>query len=54
LTPLARAVTTGFGIAGLKAAMDLSGMSGGDPRAPLASLTGEAVERIRTLLNATN
>jgi 4-hydroxy-2-oxoglutarate aldolase len=54
LTPLARAVTTGFGIAGLKAAMDLSGMSGGDPRAPLASLTGEAVERIRTLLDATH
>ena len=54
LTPLARAVTTGFGIAGLKAAMDLSGMSGGDPRPPLGSLSGEAVERIRTLLDATH
>lgn len=54
LTPLARAVTTGFGIAGLKAAMDLSGMSGGEPRAPLAPLRGEALERIRTLLDATH
>ncbi|HEX9369276.1 MAG TPA: dihydrodipicolinate synthase family protein, partial [Vicinamibacterales bacterium] len=53
LTPLARAVTTGFGIAGLKAAMDLSGLEGGDPRPPLGPLSSDAVERIRTLLNDT-
>jgi 4-hydroxy-2-oxoglutarate aldolase len=52
LTPLARAVTSGFGIAGLKAAMDLSGYTGGDPRAPLAPLPAEAVEKIRSLLHA--
>jgi 4-hydroxy-2-oxoglutarate aldolase len=52
LTPLARAVTSGFGIAGLKAAMDLSGYKGGAPRAPLAPLLADAVERIRSLLNA--
>jgi 4-hydroxy-2-oxoglutarate aldolase len=52
ITPLARAVTTGFGIAGLKAAMDLSGYRGGDPRAPLGPLPADAVERIRSLLNA--
>jgi len=52
LTPLARAVTTGFGIAGLKIALDLAGMDGGLPRPPLSPLTGDAVERIRTLLNA--
>ena len=53
LNPLARAVTTGFGIAGLKAAMDLSGLTGGAPRPPLAPLTPDAIERIRTLLNET-
>ena len=37
LTPLARAVTTGFGIAGLKAAMDLCDLEGGDPRPPLGT-----------------
>ena len=52
LTPIARAVTSGFGIAGLKAAMDLSGYKGGAPRAPLAPLPGDAVEKIRSLLNA--
>ena len=52
LTPLARAVTTGFGIAGLKGAMDLAGYSGGDPRPPLGPLAPEAREKIRTLLHA--
>jgi 4-hydroxy-2-oxoglutarate aldolase len=52
LTPLARAVTTGFGIAGLKIALDLAGMDGGVPRPPIGPLTGDAVEKIRTLLNA--
>lgn len=53
LTPLARAVTTGFGIAGLKAAMDLSGLEGGLPRPPLGPLPGDAIEKIRVLLNDT-
>lgn len=49
---LARAVTTGFGIAGLKAALDLAGYKGGAPRAPLAPLSRDAVEQIRVLLDA--
>lgn len=53
LTPLARAVTTGFGIAGLKAAMDLSGLTGGLPRPPLGPLPPDAIERIRVLLHDT-
>ena len=53
LTPLARAVTTGFGIAGLKAAMDLAGMDGGDPRPPLGPLAADGVEKIRVLLHGT-
>jgi 4-hydroxy-2-oxoglutarate aldolase len=35
LTPLAAAVTTRFGIGGLKAALDLAGYHGGAVRAPL-------------------
>ena len=53
LTPLARAVTTGFGIAGLKAAMDLCGMIGGAPRPPLTPAPEGAIATIRTLLQGT-
>ncbi len=35
MMPVARAVTTAYGIAGLKAALDLLGYRGGDPRPPL-------------------
>jgi 4-hydroxy-2-oxoglutarate aldolase len=52
LTPIARAVTTGFGVAGLKAAMALAGYTGGDPRPPLSPLTPDALEKIRMLLHA--
>ncbi len=52
LTPVARAVTTGFGVAGLKAAMGLVGYIGGDPRPPLTPLAPDGVEQIRTLLHA--
>jgi 4-hydroxy-2-oxoglutarate aldolase len=52
ITPLARAVTTGFGIPGLKAALEMAGFSCGDPRPPLMPLADEARERIRTLLHA--
>jgi 4-hydroxy-2-oxoglutarate aldolase len=52
LTPIARAVTTGFGIAGLKGAMDLAGYTGGDPRPPLTPLAPDALENIRSLLIA--
>ena len=39
LNPLAQAVTTRFGIPGLKAAMKLQGFDAGYPRAPLLELT---------------
>lgn len=52
LMALARAVTTGFGIAGLKAALDLAGYKGGAPRPPLAPLSRDAIEQIRVLLDA--
>jgi dihydrodipicolinate synthase/N-acetylneuraminate lyase len=50
LTPLARAVTTGHGVAGLKAAMDLVGMRGGTVRAPLLPVAPAVLDEIRPLL----
>jgi 4-hydroxy-2-oxoglutarate aldolase len=50
LTPIARLVTTAHGVPGLKAAMDLAGYIGGDPRSPLGSAPAAAVEEIRSEL----
>jgi 4-hydroxy-2-oxoglutarate aldolase len=47
LTPLAQLVTTAYGVPGLKAAMDLAGYVGGEPRPPLHPASAEAVEQIR-------
>ena len=49
LTPLAAAVTTRFGIGGLKAAMRLAGYQGGDVRAPLEMPNDEQGEEIGRL-----
>ncbi len=46
LTPLATAVTTVWGVAGLKAAMDLAGLRGGAVRAPLLPLPDSARREI--------
>lgn len=52
LTPLAAAVTTRFGIGGLKAALEMTGFVGGALRAPLRAADDAAREEIRTLLAA--
>ena len=49
LIPLAAAVTTRFGIGGLKAAMLLAGYQGGDVRAPLQMPNDEQREEIERL-----
>lgn len=51
LTPLAQAVTTRFGIGGLKAAMDMIGLAGGRVRAPLQSPAESARDEIAQLLS---
>ena len=51
LTPLAAAVTTRFGIGGLKAALDLAGYRGGAVRAPLQAPSESARAEIADLLN---
>lgn len=52
LTPLAAAVTTRYGIGGLKAALDLAGYRGGAVRAPLLSPDESARAEIATLLDS--
>lgn len=54
LTPLARAVTRTYGVAGLKAAMEMAGYAGGGVRAPLRAVSEEVRAEIEQLLrNAT-
>lgn len=52
LTPLATAVTTKFGIAGLKAALGLAGYQGATVRAPLPGHDHNAHQEIAALLEA--
>lgn len=52
LMPLARLVGTTYGVAGLKAALDLVGFAGGHPRLPLLPVGPEARGRIREQMAA--
>ena len=51
MAPLAAAVTTGYGVPGLKAAMALAGYQPGQPRKPLAPLEGDGLRTIRGLFD---
>lgn len=51
LTPLAVAVTATWGVAGLKAAMDLVGLRGGAVRSPLLPVGDAVREQLRPLLD---
>jgi len=50
LMEVARAVTSGYGVPGLKAAMDLLGYYGGPPRPPLLAVTDEVRAVLERLL----
>ena len=52
VTPIARSIGGGFGITGLKAALDLLGFTGGPPRPPLRPASKQIVETIRGQLDA--
>jgi 4-hydroxy-2-oxoglutarate aldolase len=52
LAPLARSVGSLYGVAGLKAALDLMGYTGGKPRPPLGSAPPPVIDIIRTQLEA--
>jgi dihydrodipicolinate synthase/N-acetylneuraminate lyase len=50
LVPLARTVVGELGVAGVKTALDLVGLTGGRVRAPLLPLRAPAQERVAELL----
>jgi 4-hydroxy-2-oxoglutarate aldolase len=50
LAPLSHIVTAGFGVAGLKAAMDMAGFTGGAPRAPLVEVGPHEREKIESVM----
>jgi 4-hydroxy-2-oxoglutarate aldolase len=50
MIPLAQAVTSGHGVPGLKAAMELAGYAGGKPRSPLSPAGDDAVRAITAIL----
>jgi 4-hydroxy-2-oxoglutarate aldolase len=52
LTPLAAAVTTGYGVPGLKAAMAHAGYQPGQPRRPLEPVEDEGLRMIRGLVES--
>jgi 4-hydroxy-2-oxoglutarate aldolase len=54
LVPVNTAVTAGYGVAGLKAALQLVAEYGGNPRRPLLPLGEEAQRRLRALLLEAN
>ncbi len=52
LSPLASLVTAEYGVPGLKAALDLAGFVGGEPRGPLRPAGEAARQRLRAELDA--
>ncbi|MGH9172885.1 MAG: dihydrodipicolinate synthase family protein, partial [Vicinamibacterales bacterium] len=50
LMPVARSVGPIYGVPGLKAALDLVGLTGGVPRPPLRPVTPAVVDRLRAEL----
>jgi 4-hydroxy-2-oxoglutarate aldolase len=52
VTPIAKSVTSTYGVAGLKAAMEMAGYVGGIPRRPLLPASEEARTTIRSQLAA--
>lgn len=50
MIPVNKAVTAKYGVAGLKAAMDMLGYFGGEPRTPLAPLPDSNKENLKNIL----
>jgi len=50
LLPIARSVGSVYGVAGLKAALDLIGFAGGQPRPPLRPASSQVIDTLRAQL----
>ena len=53
IAPLSQLVTAGLGVAGLKAAMEIAGLTGGPPRSPLLDVGETGRQTIRTVMRDT-
>lgn len=53
IAPLSHIVTAGLGVPGLKAAMEMLGLVGGPPRAPLVAVSSSDRERIGAVIRET-
>jgi 4-hydroxy-2-oxoglutarate aldolase len=53
IAPLSHAVTAQFGVPGLKAAMEMIGLAGGEPRPPLLPVSEGVRDEIKTVLRET-
>ncbi|HKI77065.1 MAG TPA: dihydrodipicolinate synthase family protein [Ignavibacteriaceae bacterium] len=51
MIPVNKAVTGKYGVAGLKAALDLRGYFGGEPRSPLNKISEKDLEDLETILS---
>lgn len=52
ITPIHQKIVAEMGVPGVKAALDMLGLRGGDPRAPLARASEARIEEIREILAA--
>ena len=52
ILPIARSVGSVYGVAGLKAALELIGFAGGEPRPPLRPASSQVIEAVRAQLEA--
>ena len=50
LAPVSHLVSAGLGVAGLKAAMEIAGLTGGAPRGPLLPVSAAEKEKIRAVM----
>jgi 4-hydroxy-2-oxoglutarate aldolase len=50
MLPVNKAITAKYGVAGLKAAMDMLGYFGGEPRSPLSKLNDADKEQLKQIL----
>jgi 4-hydroxy-2-oxoglutarate aldolase len=53
IAPLSHIVTAGLGVPGLKAAIEMLGLAGGPPRAPLVPVSTSERERIKAVIRET-
>ncbi|MEW5843363.1 MAG: 4-hydroxy-tetrahydrodipicolinate synthase [Bacteroidota bacterium] len=50
MLPVNKAITAKYGVAGLKAAMDMLGYFGGEPRSPLSALNDSSKQELKQIL----